>query len=123
MREYLWGVHRWRDGSIEPSFESTTSTEMQPKMKQPRSGERRRQAAPHPGARRTGKSTPVSVVLIWRGGAEGWVEIRSPQGRWFRPYTHCIGGLVEELVRGGHMVTDNPEVERIKARRRRRAET
>lgn len=68
-------------------------------------------------------STPVTVTLIWRGGAEGWVEIRSAQGRWFRPFTHCIGGLVEELVRGGHMVAENPERAAVEAKRRRRAST
>lgn len=97
MEPYLRGV------TVGPS--STTWSPGDGKIRRPRNGEDPRGvAAPLAGARTLGERTPVSLMLTYRGGAEGWVEISYGQGVCYVPHQAHIGDVVLKLIHGGHRV-------------------
>lgn len=95
---------RWRDGTETPS---TPSTPWRGKIGRPPQGKAQRRAAPpHPSAKRLGMSTPHTIRLEWKGGAEGWVMVSDHRGRAFFPGDITLVSLIERLTEGGYKLAD-----------------
>lgn len=87
---------------------STTSSPGGGKIRRPRRAQtsRRRQATPHRLASRYGVHTPVTMTLTVRTGADIWMEVLTDQGRFYVAFDASVFALVEQVIRGGHMVEE-----------------
>jgi hypothetical protein len=87
---------------------STTSEPELGKIKRPRRATQKRRgvAAPHRLASVLGPRTPVTLTLTIRRGSELWLEVCTDQGRFFVSYDASAFDLVQQVIRGGHMVEE-----------------
>lgn len=87
---------------------SNTSSSKSAKIKRPRraTGKQRRQAPPAGLAARYGARTPVTMTVTIRTGADVWAEVLTEHGRFFVAFDASVFDLVQQIIRGGHIVEE-----------------
>ncbi len=85
---------------------STTSLDETSKIKRPRRAGQKTVSAANPhrlaGLGRAG--VPVTLTLTTRRSSELWMEVVSDEGRFFVAWDASVFALVDQVVKGGHLV-------------------